>query len=359
MHAALLVHARCCALLTTFSFFVVCSVLLGGGACKVRPASMLPLRRASQPLSPSRCCAPPSLHRRQGAEAARRDAAEAVLAAEEKARQATLAAEAKAIKLQAELDALQRRLEEAERATMPMPVPAQPYEAQLREEEDGDEDEEQVENAVRRVEAVYRQELEEREWARRAVSAAGELPELPDGHTLLSASAVGDRDAAGEQGGALSELVKWVCVEVPSGGGRRRRSVLMDTPYGRFAVLIPPGLAPGTPLLVPVPASGEPNQIGMRAASSDPVLREKEAAKEAQLAALIERGFPPSEAAQYCDGTSSLEALVELMSSDDHALEELPTDADIDAGEDEVSGAGSHRRGADRTGGGSNFCIVS
>ena len=52
--------------------------------------------------------------RRQGEAAARREAAEAVREAEERARLATLAAEDKAIRLQAELDRLQRRLEAAE-----------------------------------------------------------------------------------------------------------------------------------------------------------------------------------------------------------------------------------------------------
>eukprot|EP00965_Chrysotila_dentata_P097335 3216946-Pleurochrysis_carterae.AAC.1 len=31
--------------------------------------------------------------------------------------------------------------------------------------------------------------------------------------------------------------------------------VLVDTPYGRFAVLVPSGMAPGSPLLVPLPVS--------------------------------------------------------------------------------------------------------
>ena len=52
--------------------------------------------------------------RRQGAETARREAAEAVREAEDRARQATLAAEEKALRLQVELDALQRKFEEAQ-----------------------------------------------------------------------------------------------------------------------------------------------------------------------------------------------------------------------------------------------------
>ena len=101
----------------------------------------------------------------------------------------------------------------------------------------------------------------------------------------------------------------------------------MDTPYGRFAVLIPSGLSPGTPLLVPVPASGAPTQIGSTV-PNDPAVRKKEEAREAQLAALVERGFAPSEAAQYCDGTSSIEELVELMSSDEHALAQQASEDD-------------------------------
>ena len=54
--------------------------------------------------------------RRQGAETARREAAEAVREAEERARQATLAAEEKALRLRVELDALQRKFEEAQAA---------------------------------------------------------------------------------------------------------------------------------------------------------------------------------------------------------------------------------------------------
>lgn len=303
--------------------------------------------------------------RRQGAEAARREAAEAVLAAEERARLATLAAEEKAIRLQAELTQLQRRLEEAERsAAVPPPPGGHPggagegaiERAAEGDEEDEDEDEEQVEHAVAAVEAAYREELAEREWERRAVSAAGDLPDIPDGHTLLSATAVGSIEGeggGGEGSAALNELVKWVCINVPAGSGMRRRSVLMDTPYGRFAVLIPSGLAPGTPLLVPVPASGAPTQIGSTV-TNDPAVRKKEEAREAQLAALVERGFAPSEAAQYCDGTSSIEELVELMSSDEHALAQQASEDDDGLEDDADAGlvpAPSKR-------GGSNFCTV-
>ena len=75
---------------------------------------------------------------------------------------------------------------------------------------------------------------------------------------------------------------------------------------------------------------------------------------EAQLAALVERGFAPSEAAQYCDGTSSIEELVELMSSDEHALAQQASEDDDGLEDDADAGlvpAPSKR-------GGSHFCTV-
>ena len=45
-------------------------------------------------------------------------------------------------------------------------------------------------------------------------------------------------------------------------------------------------------------------------------LRAKEAAKDEQLQALIGRGFEAQEAAQYRDGTSSVDDLAELIISD-------------------------------------------
>ena len=300
--------------------------------------------------------------KRQGAEEARRKAAEQVLAAEERARLATLAAEEKAIKLQAELDSLQRKLEEAERAATAtaeharMPVPPADDDA----EEEGEGSEEQVEQAVRMVEAVYREEIEEREWARRAVSASGDFPELPHGHPVLSATAVGAVGELPEADSALSELVKWVCIQVPASAGdhARRRSVLMDTPYGRFAVLIPAGLAEGVPLLVPVPASGAPTQIGTTAAPSGSSRRLLEEAKQSQLNGLLERGFTTEEAALYCDGTSTVDALAELISSDEqHALEhtDAELDAEAEAGSDAEQVAAAARGGPK----GSNFCVIS
>ena len=225
-------------------------------------------------------------------------------------------------------------------------------------DDDEDQSEEQVEQAVRMVEAVYREEIEEREWARRAVSASGDFPELPRDHqVVLSATAVGAVGDVPETDSALSELVRWVCITVPGGDqSRRRRSVLMDTPYGRFAVLIPAGLAEDVPLLVPVPASGAPTQIGTTAAPSGSSRRLLEEAKQSQLNGLLERGFSTEEAALYCDGTSTVDQLAELISSDEqHALAHNDADFDAEADAGQEAGAAVGRGGAR----GSNFCVVS
>ena len=153
----------------------------------------------------------------------------------------------------------------------------------------------------------------------------------------------------GEGSGALSELMHWVCIRVPRGpvGGT---SVLMDAPYGRFAVLVPLGLAPGTPLLVPVPAAGAPTQIGAAHSPRRHANAELEAAREAQLQALIERyGIAAAEAAQYCDGVTPVEELVETIQTDAAALEHTDLDAEV-ATVDEVATPRS---------GGSHFCVVS
>jgi hypothetical protein len=345
--------------------------------------------------------------RRQGAESARREAAESVMAAEERARVATLAAEEKAIRLQAELDALQRRLEEAQRAAARSGAPT--GEAEGGDGGDGgqrrgggggggvgayadDEDEEEdeggraVEQAVRAVEAATREEIESIEWARRAVSASGDFPEVP-ATAVLSATEVdhsyggGGGGGEGREGAPLSELIRWVCIRVPRGRISSRRSVLMDTPYGRFAVLIPAGLPPGAPLLVPVPASGAPAQIG--SSNAPPRTREGddtiEQARNAQLSELVRLGFSAAEAAHYCDGVTPVEQLAELIRSDSAALEHTEAaENDMDAGEadeaaigdedvgrvqDEAMGArvGTPRGGGGAAGGGgaSSFCVVS
>ena len=122
----------------------------------------------------------------------------------------------------------------------------------------------------------------------------------------------------------------------------------MDTPYGRFAVLIPPGLPAGTPLLVPVPSSGAPAQIG--ASPGDIELDKK---KEAQLTELLSRGFSAAAAAPYCDGVSSVDELAELIRSDGDALEH--TDAGLDLDGD----AAEPLLRTPRAGGSSSFCVVS
>ena len=213
-----------------------------------------------------------------------------------------------------------------------------------------------MDRAVRRVEQATREESEQLEWARRVVSSTGEFPELPAGTArglapppTLAAHAVG---AGIGEGSALDDLVRWVCVRVPANSAPMD-SVLMDTPYGRFAVLIPAGLPAGTPLLVPVPASGAPTVVG-----TAPAAREREAAKEAQLCGLLEQyGLSAQEAAPYCDGVTPIEELAALIRSDADALERsdgAATDAD-----DAAEGAMERGGGGGGGGGGSSFCVVS
>ena len=231
---------------------------------------------------------------------------------------------------------------------------------------------------MRKVEEATRAEIERIEWARRAVSAAGEFPELPSTE-VLAATAVGAADGVAPSGGgsgggsgsggggggggggaggdggdgALSDLVKWVCIRVPR-GGVSRQSVLMDTPYGRFAVLVPAGLPPGTPLLVPVPASGAPTQIGTPPTAD----RALEGAKEAQLRDLLRRGFSASEAAAYCDGVSPVEELAELIRSEGVALE--AADGEVgEAADGDGDGVTEPLLPTPRAGGASSFCVVS
>ena len=308
--------------------------------------------------------------RRQGAEEARRELNETLMHAEEHARVATLAAEEKALKLQAELNSMQQRVEEAE-AQNAILASASAYGGsvyssdveELLDDDDDDDDaggeggeggaraEAAVEAAVRRVEAVTREENAHMAWARRAVEASGDFPSLPAPITAMAVGGgPGDEAPHGEGGeGALAELVKWVCIRVPRGrtGGT---SVLMDTPYGRFAVLIPLGLPPGTPLLVPVPASGAPTQIGHAAPG---MAAERDAAKEEQLQALLERGFAAAEAAGYCDGVTPVDELVETIRDDADTLEHTELDACAEGDTPRV--VETPRAGAGR----SNICVVS
>ena len=261
--------------------------------------------------------------RRQGAETARREAAEAVREAEERARQATLAAEEKALRLQVELDALQRKFEEAQAqaaagagAASASSHPAAEKAARKAPEvadEEGEEDDpnlddpEAVEQAVRRVEAATFEELSARQWARRAVNATGVFPVVEP--TLLD-GVLGDvrTDETG---------LRWVCIRIPRGAGK---SVLMDTPFGRFAVLVPAGLPPGSPLLVPLPAATDDDEVGRKLRLSAE-MDAKEQAREAQLLELMGRGVSAQEAAQYCDGVTAVDELAALIASDAAALE--------------------------------------
>ena len=332
--------------------------------------------------------------RRQGAEAARIEAAESVRAAEERARLATLAAEEKALRLQVELDALQRQLEEAQAAAAASSTYADaavgPSSANLFDEtgaydvgggdaahgsgrggggyesEELTDGEEAVELAVRRVEEATLEEFSARQWMRRA--ASGDFPEIPPPPTvtptLLNATPVGRRGGGSDHaavgpdqdapngGGALSELVRWVCIRIPP-RATAGETALMDTPYGRFAVLIPAGLPVGSPLLVPVPA-GATHEDNERRASLPPATA-MEAAREAQLASLMERGFSAQEAAQYCDGTSSVDDL-EALIQEDTAVLDGDADADGEAMLDEPN-AGHAATATTREG--SSFCLIS
>ena len=60
------------------------------------------------------------------------------------------------------------------------------------------------------------------------------------------------RPGAAHAGGA-----RWVVIKIPA-GVRPGESLLMESPYGRFAVLMPSGMSAGDPLLVPVPRGGYP-----------------------------------------------------------------------------------------------------
>ena len=152
-----------------------------------------------------------------------------------------------------------------------------------------------------------RREEKEREWARRAIGARGVLPPIvglpavgsrdPSPPTVPADDGYGDgggnghgggggggggggasivrhvsvspRVAAGARPTAIAEAVaptprpgavmggagggaRWVCIKIPP-GVRAGESLLMESPYGRFAVLVPSGTAAGEPLLVPLP----------------------------------------------------------------------------------------------------------
>lgn len=298
--------------------------------------------------------------RRQGAETARREAAEAVREAEERARQATLAAEEKALRLQVELDALQRKFEEAQAqaaagagAASASSHPAAEKAARKAPEvadEEGEEDDpnlddpEAVEQAVRRVEAATFEELSARQWARRAVNATGVFPVVEP--TLLD-GVLGDvrTDETGLRWVSSDETgLRWVCIRIPRGAGK---SVLMDTPFGRFAVLVPAGLPPGSPLLVPLPAATDDDEVGRKLRLSAE-MDAKEQAREAQLLELMGRGVSAQEAAQYCDGVTAVDELAALIASDAAALE-----AGEEASIEEPQAGSHHARG------GSSFCIIS
>ena len=189
--------------------------------------------------------------------------------------------------------------------------------------------------AVRRVEAATFEELSARQWARRAVNATGVFPVVEP--TLLN-GVLGDvrTDETG---------LRWVCIRIPKGAGK---SVLMDTPFGRFAVLVPAGLPPGSPLLVPLPAATDDDEVGRKLRLSAE-MDAKEQAREAQLLELMGRGVSAQEAAQYCDGVTAVDELAALIASDAAALE-----AGEEASIEEPQAPGSHHAR-----GGSSFCIVS
>ena len=168
----------------------------------------------------------------------------------------------------------------------------------------------------------------EREWARQAVKAA----------TSEAAAA-----AAAASNGAPQP--RWLQIAIPP-GVQPGESIMMDTSEGRFAVLVPTGLAAGAPLLVPVPAAPEPAAGAAAALAADG----RHAARAAQLQELMGRGFAAHDAAPYCDGVSDVAALAELITSDAAALDAGDGDGDGDDG----------RRGRRGGGGGpSPVCAVS
>mmetsp|Transcript_55576 Transcript_55576/g.92055 ORF Transcript_55576/g.92055 Transcript_55576/m.92055 type:complete len:639 (+) Transcript_55576:44-1960(+) len=246
---------------------------------------------------------------RQGAEQARREADERVRAVEEQATKAVQEAEAKASRLQIEMEAMQQKLAEQEAARV---VSNENVDVGLHTtEEEEMEEEAALERALRCVVEATRQEREELEWKRRAVKATGTFPELPD-----------PSSAAPSASPASSATTRWVCITVPAEG----EQVVMDTPHGRFAVLVPSGVLPGNPLLVPLPATE-----ALRAATSDATATARQAAREAQLKSLMELGFEAQVAAPYCDGVSSTDALVELIAGD-HAVLDAVAECGGEAG---------------------------
>ena len=314
--------------------------------------------------------------RRHGAESARREAAEAVRAVEERAHAAALAAEERALHLQLELDALHRQLAEAQ--TLAAVASASPLSSAdtveagdtkvmldaavgfaggsddfMSTESDGsavgamtEVDAQEVELAVRRVEAAKLEEWSAQEWARRAVRASGIFPVVEPRSLHDAGRAVRSPEQAlsvldGRDGNdsSVAAQVRWVCIRTPPQAGK---SVVMDTPFGRFSVLVPAGLPAGSPLLVPIPATDE--TIAKPLGAHDASLKLKEEARDEQLRALMQRGFAAQEAANYCDGTSTVEELAELIVSDNLALAERePT-----AGDSACTSVGS-----------SSVCLVS
>lgn len=208
---------------------------------------------------------------------------------------------------------MQRRLDEVEDARS-VAAGSEHTDSEAAEEA---EDDAAIERALRSVDLATRQESNWREWTRQAVKASGAFPELD---SLDASSSDANADAAR----------RWVCITVPTAG----EEVLMDTPHGRFAVLVPSGVAPGNPLLVPVPATD-----ALRNVPKD----DTEVARERQLDALLAHGYDATQVAPYCDGVSPTNVLLELIESDLCALDSEPEAV-------KVASSMAHR---------SNMCLVS
>eukprot|EP00900_Chrysochromulina_parva_P000317 jgi/Chrpa1/10286/Chrysochromulina_OHIO_Genome00002588-RA len=135
---------------------------------------------------------------------------------------------------------------------------------------------------------------------------------------------------------------------------RRRRYDMQERLQHRrewrraWDVLVPAGLPPGSPLLVPLPAATDDDEVGRKLRLSAE-MDAKEQAREAQLLELMGRGVSAQEAAQYCDGVTAVDELAALIASDAAALE-----AGEEASIEEPQAPSSHHAR-----GGSSFCIVS
>tara|TARA_B100000795_G_scaffold229867_1_gene187085 strand:- start:728 stop:1069 length:342 start_codon:yes stop_codon:yes gene_type:complete len=113
-------------------------------------------------------------------------------------------------------------------------------------------------------------------------------------------------------------------------------------------VLVPMGVEPGAPLLVPVPISTEAGTVTGTPPDEHALSREQ------QLRALMARGFDTHTAAPYCDGKSTAEALATLIASDAAELEEETANPRL-----RTPRSTSRAKASVGGGSGSSACVIS